>query len=155
MGQDTLTQMNLVLEMEMMMESTDAADVAEELPLKWDKIAYCGKGWDWILDELDKKLTYLDPNYKINQIKEKFGGLRFYFDTENIGVARDIMYDCQADAYYKASKTCETCGKGSFRGREYYDNTVKLREGGWSKTLCDTCDEIRKANRERLAQDLI
>jgi hypothetical protein len=155
MESDTLTQMNLVLEMEMMMESTDATDVAGELPSKWDKIAYCGKGWYWILDELDKKLTYLDPKYKIAQIKEKFGGLRFYFDTENFGIARDIMYDCQADAYYKASKTCETCGKGSFRGREYYDNTVQFRDDGWARTLCDACEDIRKANRERVIQNLI
>jgi predicted nucleic acid-binding Zn ribbon protein len=155
MGQDTLTQMNIELEMEKMMEYTDAADAVVELPSKWDKIAYCGKGWYWILDELDKKLTYLDPNYKIAQIKEKFGGLRFYFDTENVGVARDIMYDCQADAYYKASETCETCGKGSFRGKEYHDITVKLRGDGWYRTLCDPCDEIRKAKRERITQELI
>ena len=55
------------------------------------------------------------------QIKEKFGGLRFYCSGGNSETAAMIR---MAEAW--ASKTCEECGD---RG--------KSRSGGWVKTLCD------------------
>jgi hypothetical protein len=37
-----------------------------------------GKGWCGIIDQLDKDITELDPDYSITQVKEKFGTLRYY-----------------------------------------------------------------------------
>jgi hypothetical protein len=57
----------------------------------------------------------------VEQIKEKFGGLRFYCqggDDEITGMIR------MAESW--AGRSCETCGSpGSSRG------------GGWIRTLCD------------------
>jgi hypothetical protein len=39
-----------------------------------------GEGWMPIILDLNEKLTKLDPEYRIMQIKEKFGTLRYYFD---------------------------------------------------------------------------
>jgi hypothetical protein len=38
--------------------------------------------WKDIILEADEMLAYIDPNYRILQIKEKFGGLRYYFESE-------------------------------------------------------------------------
>jgi len=69
----------------------------------------------------------------VEQIKEKFGGLRFYYQggDDNIhGMVR--MAEAWADA------SCEECGAPGER-----------RNGGWIKTLCDLHEEERQ---ERLRQ---
>ena len=56
----------------------------------------------------------------VNQIKEKFGGLRFYYSGGDDAVAGMVR---MAEAW--ADKACETCGSpGTSGGR------------GWIKTLC-------------------
>jgi len=58
---------------------------------------------------------------EVNQIKEKFGGLRFYYsggDDEISGMVR--MAEAWADV------ACEECGAFG-----------KRRSGGWIRTLCD------------------
>lgn len=129
------------------MEYMDATSAVAATTSKWEQIAYCGKGWYWILEELDQKLLKLDPNYKIIQVKEKFGGLRYYFETEATDVLREIMYDCQEQAYLKASATCMDCGKGAYRGYEFSDSSVETRYDGWVNTTCKSCAEIRLLNR--------
>lgn len=57
----------------------------------------------------------------VEQIKEKFGGLRFYFQG---GDERIDGMVTMAEAW--AARTCETCGDKGER-----------RHGGWVRTLCD------------------
>ena len=57
----------------------------------------------------------------VAQVKEKFGGLRFYYNGGNEKI--DGMVS-MAEAW--AAHTCETCGK-----------PAELRRGGWIRTLCD------------------
>jgi hypothetical protein len=59
---------------------------------------------------------------KIRQVKEKFGGLRFYYDGGD-----DKLYGAVMMAEAMASKTCEVCGRPGER-----------RGGDWIQTLCDT-----------------
>lgn len=101
----------------------------------WGKYVSCREGWYEILEDLDNKLSYLDPDYKIMQVKEKFGTLRFYFDTNADALVKSIMDNCASMAQYASTYTCEYCGERW---------TAKLREGGWIKTLCDNCNEKRK-----------
>ena len=74
--------------------------------------ASCGDGWKEIIRNTDKKLKYIDPDYEIAQIKEKFGGLRYYFDSslDYGSIAHEIMDDIVRAAEYEASRTCELCG---------------------------------------------
>lgn len=58
---------------------------------------------------------------EVHQIKEKFGGLRFYYEGGDEYV-RGLVD--MAESW--ASHTCETCG-----------NLGKQRSGGWIRTLCD------------------
>lgn len=79
--------------------------------------ASCGDGWKSIIRNTDKKLKYIDPDYKIAQIKEKFGGLRYYYDhsfESYDDVRREIMDDIVRAAEYEASRTCELCGTSKF-----------------------------------------
>lgn len=57
------------------------------------------------------------------QVKEKFGGLRFYVDN-----CDDYVRGVIAMAESMSYRTCEGCG----------NHGVK-RTSGWIRTLCDTC----------------
>lgn len=102
----------------------------------------CGKGWWPIITELCGQIQH-HINWKnrqseivaqvvVGQIKEKFGGLRFYYsggDDEISGMVR------MAEAW--ANNTCETCGLPG-----------KSRDGGWIKTLCDTHEAERQQRKK-------
>lgn len=69
---------------------------------------------------------------KASQVKEKFGGLRFYM-TCGTGEIFDLIDGAEALSY----ETCEECGSPG-----------ESRDTGWIRTLCDLCnknwDEIRR-----------
>lgn len=89
----------------------------------------CGNGWFKIINDVAKKITSL-PNWKelscrASQVKEKFGTLSFYMDTETDEISEIIR-----EAEKLSAKTCEICGEpGSFRGNM------------WFYTNCDKCWE--------------
>ena len=96
----------------------------------------CGDGWYDILDNLCGAITQYthDPDeVYVDQIKEKFGRLRFYLSRED-----DVMHGMITLAEYMSGHICETCGE---RG--------KTRGGSWMVTLCDEHHEARIA---RLAE---
>ncbi len=75
------------------------------------------------------KESEIVPQVVVAQIKEKFGGLRFYYDGGD-----DRIYGMVSMAEAWADKTCETCGKPG-----------KSRNTGWIKTLCDEHAAEREA----------
>lgn len=76
---------------------------------------------------------------KVAQIKEKFGGLRFYYDGGD-----DTIDGMVRMAEVWASCSCEECGKPG-----------KSRDGGWIKTLCDEHEAERQARyKERFGNDV-
>lgn len=129
------------------MNATIKEKLIERIPENWGKWIGCDDGWNWILEDLDRKLSYLDPNYELNQLKEKFGTLRFYYQPSvRNDIKLDLMDDAVTIAEMLSASTCELCGNSS---RVYisdkgvkYDSTVGLKvRGGWYKTLCDGCAE--------------
>lgn len=97
----------------------------------------CGKGWYWLLDNLLETISnYIENNYsklscpiKIVQIKEKFGGLRFYYDGGDDMIRGMVLF--AEDLSYKI---CETCGST----KEVFHTS------GWIKTICKKCYEANK-----------
>jgi hypothetical protein len=101
-----------------------------------------GRGWYPILKILCSNIqSHIDWRVKqgqeiaqveVDQIKEKFGGLRFYYtggDDQISGMVR------MAEAW--ADTACEECGGiGTRRG------------GGWIRTLCDKHEDERNARIE-------
>jgi len=87
----------------------------------------CGDGWYDILDRLCATLIELSkeaypPHIPVaSQVKEKYGGLRFYLVS-----GTRAQYDACATAELESEKTCEQCGEpGEIRGR------------GWFYAACD------------------
>jgi hypothetical protein len=88
-------------------------------------------GWWHLIDTLCGNIqSHLDwkekqgnpvPQVVAAQIKEKFGGLRFYYDGGDEYVSGLVV---MAETW--ADSTCEVCGAPGTR-----------RGGGWIKTLCD------------------
>lgn len=98
----------------------------------------CGDGWYQVLDSLCGNIqSYIDwknrsaaAGYKdfepveqvvAVQVKEKFGGLRFYYEGGDNHISGMVR---MAESW--ASVTCEECGAPG-----------KHRSGGWIRTLCD------------------
>ena len=94
---------------------------------KYLEIEWTLPGWKALIKELDSKMSELDPNYTIEQVKEKFGGLRYYFLSYSDD--SDIMYDLETAYENRSFKVCENCGSEE-------DVTT---EGSWAKTYCSKC----------------
>ena len=88
----------------------------------------CGDGWYDIIYELCGKLAALHPNIRAEQVKEKYGTLRFYIGHEGEvpPALMDKAYDLEIEYETRSEKICEDCGKQG-----------QLRGGGWVRTLCD------------------
>jgi len=82
----------------------------------------CGNGWFPLIKELIVDLIELGWDKQICQVKEKFGGLRFYINSGS-----DEIYDRISKAEDASYEICERTGKPG-----------KLRQDiGWWTTLCD------------------
>ena len=87
-----------------------------------------GKGWSKIIDSLYDNLP-IPKDIQVYQVKEKFGGLRFY-----ISGATEEQYAIIDKAEKMSEVTCESCGE---------DASVK-KDGYWLICLCDKCFEEYK-----------
>lgn len=90
----------------------------------------CGDGWYDLIDRLCAKIQKIiddDPAlkgvYKAVQVKEKWGGLRFYMNYHHDEAEKYI-----GEAEEESEKTCEVCGKSG-----------TLNDEGWISCLCDKC----------------
>lgn len=80
------------------------------------------EGWREIVESLVGDLVDMGWDRELFQIKEKFGGLRFY-----VGQCSDEMYDRISEAERKSLETCMKCGKRGFSTTDH----------GWILTLCE------------------
>ena len=99
----------------------------------------CGKGWDKILEKLFSDIdSVLTPDekkeFRVTQVKEKFGGLRVY---TNFG--DDKIWDLISKAEDESYKTCEECGSKWF----------VTQSKGWIVSLCLKCMIKYKIRRMR------
>lgn len=108
-----------------------------------------GQGWWPIVESLCSNIqNYIDwkneqkqkfnrgdgcPQVVVVQIKEKFGGLRFYYEGGDEHIGGMVR---MAEAW--ASRSCEECG-----------NLGNRTQGGWVRTLCD----FHIAEREAMAAE--
>lgn len=76
----------------------------------WGKYIDCGEGWYQLIFDCDAELAALDPDYQVCQIKQKFGGLRFYFTSEK-KESLDEMTAISLKYEQKSFSVCELTGK--------------------------------------------
>ena len=108
-----------------------------------------GPGWWPILESLcgqiqhhldwKNKKSEVVPQVTIDQIKEKFGGLRFYYSGGD-----DAIDGMVSMAESWAAHSCETCGAPGER-----------RDGGWIKTLCDHHEAERQLKRKQSEEEYV
>jgi hypothetical protein len=93
-----------------------------------------GDGWFPLIKELIEDLIALGWDKQTCQVKEKFGGLRFY-----INGGSDEIFNRISKAENDSYEICEICGeKGELK-----------TDIGWYTTLCDKHYEERKAKRNK------
>ena len=71
-----------------------------------------GKGWWPIVMRAHGLMFALDPDYTVDQVKEKMGTLRYYYtpesdDPETVNRMRRLV----SEAELASTVTCEVCGK--------------------------------------------
>lgn len=96
----------------------------------------CGEGWKSLYQPLIDYIEgynnkHTDSFFEIHQIKEKWGGLRFYWGGENI--PKDIEKEFKQmvdDAEAESWLVCEQCGS---------TENVGLVVGSWYYTTCEKC----------------
>ena len=91
-----------------------------------------GPGWYELIKDLIQDLIELGWDKQVCQVKEKFGGLRFYINTGS-----DEIYKRITEAEKQSYETCEETGlPGELR-----------TDIGWHTTLCD--EEYQKIKEKR------
>ena len=109
----------------------------------------CGEGWWPIIESLCSNIQhYLNwknkeseivPQVIVRQVKEKFGGLRFYYDGGD-----DRINGMVRVAESWADHTCEDCG-----------NKATRQTTGWIKNVCNVhFVERETARKERLGNNV-
>ena len=103
----------------------------------------CGEGWFNIIDQLchniQRHIDWKNRNKEevaqviAEQVKEKFGTLRFYYRGGD-----DYVDGLVSMAESITEVTCEECGKPG-----------KSRDGGWIRTLCEEHNEERLKSFQR------
>jgi len=102
---------------------------------------HVGEGWQELILGVHEALTaLLGEYYEIHQIKEKFGGLRYYWgapgaDPENVQAAQKLVDAAEAQSF----KVCEQCGR---------EGTVQSHRG-WLVTLCEEHHQERAVEVEQ------
>jgi hypothetical protein len=77
---------------------------------EYGKCVSCDEGWWSLIALCDKELASVDPLYTIFQIKEKFGGLRYYYSPSN--PANTEQMNTIVRKHEKiCGMTCEATGK--------------------------------------------
>lgn len=99
------------------------------IPERWGRWISCGPGWYPLITDLDQRLAAIDPNYEIHQVKEKFGGLRYYFGASD-PTLHNAMQTLADETEQRSTKTCEECGN---------TGAPHTSETGWRRTLCASC----------------
>ena len=73
------------------------------------------------------------PQVTLDQVKEKFGTLRFYYSGGDDYISGMVSF-----AESMTGVTCESCG-----------NIGERRGGGWVHTYCTPCEEAREIKRAK------
>lgn len=111
--------------------------VLARIPVEWGRDLRFSEGWDEIVAHADAEIAAIYPDYTIHQVKEKFGGLRYYCDHSGEPVVSLIIRQAEA----AAAQTCEICGaQDSGIGGDAVVTTGPMPPSKyWIRTACDVC----------------
>jgi hypothetical protein len=125
MANDLLERLRKKKEQEELVLSPLYKRIAEE-----DRIGCgCGVGWWKLLLQLNGDLSKIDPDYAIQQYKEKFGQLRFYATVSAGCLEKEKFFTAIEKAEEESQKLCELCGKEGTLDKSHI----------WWRCLCEDC----------------
>lgn len=120
----------------------DASKIEQDFPFVKCGLE-CGKGWNQLIYDLCAELKQIGFNSDVLQIKEKFGGLRYYIDLYPTELEEKI--NTIINEYEKKSfTTCESCGS---------DKGKLLNQNYWYRVRCPECNE-KEGRQYTLATDM-
>ena len=107
--------------------------------IKW--YTYKGTVSDWALERVKQDIARAEfrtvtekvTQVVAEQVKEKFGTLRFYYRGGD-----EYIHGLAAMAEAMSARTCEGCGAPG-----------KANSSGWIKTMCQTCLDNREQQRQQ------
>lgn len=101
---------------------------------KEDCYGSVGEGWHSLIDKMFEAIDKTPMPLYIVDCKEKWGGLRVYWDASNehqdlfteedFKGFEDFIYELENESF----GICEACGQDGMP-----------RDRGWIKTMCETC----------------
>jgi hypothetical protein len=96
----------------------------------------CGDGWFDLIKRLSERLKEISErtgdDIQAEQVKEKYGTLRFYINGGD-----EEAYKTIDKAERESEHTCELCGNNAGRLTEQF---------GWWRVLCQKCETKRSGN---------
>ena len=98
---------------------------------------YKEKRLEEILANGFREVPELIPQVTLDQVKEKFGTLRFYYTGGD-----DYISGMVSLAESMTGVTCESCG-----------NVGERKGGGWVHTYCTPCEEARELARKQADEE--
>lgn len=118
----------------------EIVELLARIPEGWGRWISCDAGWYPLIAALGADLALVDPHYEVHQIKEKFGALRFYAETDLEGELGERFDALIEDAEARSAHICERCGSHS----------AELCSSGATnkhyKTLCTSCRDASRAD---------
>jgi hypothetical protein len=105
----------------------DLERILRRIPEGYHRSIGCAKGWYGLITELERELATLDPDFKVLEVTERYGTLRWDFDCAPAVYA--AMASLVDEAETASERTCEKCGRAA----------VLMDRGGWYTTLCPSC----------------
>lgn len=107
--------------------------ILDKIDPTFGRVIDCDEGWWGIVKEMHQEIMAIDPEYRVYQIKEKFGALRFYYEPSRESCKGEI--DSVISHYeHLSTKTCEiTGGPGEIMSRNGVYKTLSRSfiDEGW------------------------
>ena len=110
----------------------DAGEYADDLMAillridpAYGRVLQIGAGWYPIIIELNDALAAIDPSYQIHQVKEKFGGLRYYvrLSSQLPDEQSERAHSLIRQAESRSFATCEICSAPGTVNSDYWRET--------------------------------
>lgn len=110
--------------------------IIERIDPGWPDSVDVSLGWYPLLERLDVTLTELAPDYRVQQVKTKFGSLSFYASpSDDPYDYNEAFNDAIRAAEWASIEVCEDCGAPAKR------YVIRM----WVWTVCDEhADERRR-----------
>lgn len=114
--------------------------------IEWENLLYSqsgmmamhvGKGWRNIVKNVFFEMKKIDRSASFGQVKEKFGLLRIYSNSNRASV-HELCWKAESES----EKYCEDCGA---------EDPILSENGHWIRNLCQSCRNVVKRRKDARA----